>query len=363
MNNENRDLIYIVSCAINKTAPLPEKIKSIDLDRLLIAASYQKMVPLVAFELEKIGIRDSRFTDEWHRAAYIIHMQDEERQNVLADLEEAGVWYMPLKGAIIKELYPAYGVRPMSDNDILIDKERAADVKRIMENRSFRTVHFGYGHQDDYMKPPFLHFEMHRVLFDSSLIVLHEYYKDLKNRLIKDEGNGYGYHFSEEDFYIYMIAHMYKHYYWEGVGLRALFDIYVFLNQKQRTMNRHYLDGELQRAGIDNFEKKIRNLALTVFSEGTTDNLSKKEKKMLDTIISFGDYGQKKESQYTGIIPTCKYIARRLFVPIDVVKVSYPMAYKHKILLPLLPVFRIIKRRHNVKRELKRFMIENDSWL
>ena len=75
-----------------------------------------------------------------------------------------------------------------------------------------------------------------------------------------------------------------------------------------------------------------------------THSSTKDKKKMLDTIISFGDYGQKKDSQYTGIIPTCKYIARRLFVPLDVVKVSYPTAYKHKILLPFLPVFRIIKK-------------------
>lgn len=354
MNSENRDLIYLVSSAINNTTPSPERIKSIDLDKLLIAASFQKMAPLVAFELEKLGIKDSRFIYEWHRAAYTIHLQDEERSNVLRDLEEAGIWYMPLKGAIIKDLYPAYGLRPMSDNDILIDQEKADDVKRIMEKRSFWTIHFGYGHQDDYLKPPFLHFEMHRVLFDSSLTMLHEYYKDLKHKLIKDEDNGYGYHFNEEDFYIYMIAHLYKHYYWEGAGLRALLDIYVYLNQKQRPLNWHYLEIELRRAGIDSFEKKIRKLALTVFSEGVTDNLSKREKTMLDTIISFGDYGQGKENQFTGIIPICKYMARRLFVPMDVVKVSYPMAYKHKILLPFLPVFRIIKRRHNVKYELKK---------
>ncbi len=58
---------------------------------------------------------------------------------------------------------------------------------------------------------------MHRELFDISFDKrIHDYYTDMKSRLIKDAGNNYGYHFIPEDFYMYMTAHEYKHYSSEG---------------------------------------------------------------------------------------------------------------------------------------------------
>ena len=54
---------------------------------------------------------------------------------------------------------------------------------------------------------------MHRSLFGKGHETkMQEYYSDIKARLIPNEGSKYGYHFSPEDFYIYMIAHEYCHY-------------------------------------------------------------------------------------------------------------------------------------------------------
>ena len=39
---------------------------------------------------------------------------------------------MPLKGSVIKDLYPRMGMRQMSDNDILFDAERTKDVRTII---------------------------------------------------------------------------------------------------------------------------------------------------------------------------------------------------------------------------------------
>lgn len=139
---------------------------------------------------------------------------------------------MPLKGAIIKEYYPVFGIRQMSDNDILFDEIRANDVWEIMVSLGYSAVKYNEGHRDDYQKPPFNHFEMHRVLFtESNNDIFSNYYKCVKNRLVKDEDNNYGYHFTNEDFYIYMIAHEYKHYSWGGTGIRSLLDTYVFLQK------------------------------------------------------------------------------------------------------------------------------------
>ena len=117
------------------------------------------------------------------------------RQN----LEDAHIWYMPLKGALLKEMYPKYGMREFSDHDILFDESRAGDVKAIMEKLGFSSKSFGYGNNDAYKKAPCLYFEMHRALFDFRHDEkLYKYYKNVEKRLL--HGTGYERSFSSEDF-------------------------------------------------------------------------------------------------------------------------------------------------------------------
>lgn len=44
-------------------------------------------------------------------------------------------------------------------------------------------------------------------------------------------GDGYEKHFSREDFYIYLVAHEYKHYFLGGTSLRSLADTYIYLKK------------------------------------------------------------------------------------------------------------------------------------
>ena len=127
---------------------------------------------------------------------------------------------MPLKGSLLKDLYPRYGMRQMSDNDILFDSSRAEDVRQIMESMGFTTKHFGHGNHDVYFKKPVSNFEMHTSIINRNNERMFEYYRNVKERLIKNDNDACGYHFSDEDFYIFMIAHEYKHYTGGGTGLR-----------------------------------------------------------------------------------------------------------------------------------------------
>lgn len=46
-------------------------------------------------------------------------------------MEQRGIWYLPLKGIILKEFYPSVGMRQMSDNDILFDEAFAEQVRGV----------------------------------------------------------------------------------------------------------------------------------------------------------------------------------------------------------------------------------------
>ena len=201
------------------------------------------------------------------------------------DLENAHIWHMPLKGALLKEMYPKYGMPEFSDHDILFDESRAGDVKAIMEKLGFSSKRFGYGNNDAYHKAPCLNFEMHRTLFGARHDEkLYKYYKNVEERLL--HGTGYERSFSSEDFYIYFLAHEYKHFAGGGTGLRSLMDTWVYLNHM--TLDEEYVAREVGKLGIADFEKQNRSLSLHLFDG---KELTESDREMLADILSSGTFG------------------------------------------------------------------------
>ena len=86
--------------------------------------------------LKKAGV--SLFPDWAQSIAKAVRKEilfDAERTKLFSFMEQNGIWYLPLKGIILKEYYPAVGMRQMSDQDILFDETYAQDVKQYMVSR------------------------------------------------------------------------------------------------------------------------------------------------------------------------------------------------------------------------------------
>lgn len=359
------DVAYLAACAVNGEAPDVQRVAGMDLNALYQAAERHLLTGITAMTLERAGVQDAAFTQAKGKAIRKVVIFDVERANILARLEEAGIWYAPLKGCVLKDLYPQIGMRQMADNDILYDASRTQEVRSIMEALGFSTDSaFGRGVHDHYLKPPVCNFEMHRSLFGAGHNeCLIEYYQDVKNRLIPNEGSRCGYHFSDEDFYVYSIAHEYKHYSGGGTGLRSLLDTYVYLKKKSDAMDWRYIAKELEKLNLEDFEERNRSLALRLFSGGA---LTEQEQDMLDYVISSGTYGTLQNrvknniAAYGGGWAKLRYMRDRFLVPItrsnkryDTYAAAYPFFYRHKLLLPLLPLYRLCSRWSSVKAELR----------
>ncbi len=341
------DLIYICKCAVKGIAPSKEYLMDLEIDLLYQEANRHMLSAVVGSVLINAGIEHYKFEKAVALAQRGTVVFDYELGQVISELEQAGIWYMPLKGAVLKNYYPCIEMREMCDIDILIDAERAEDVRTIMERLGYETKSFGLYNDDDYLKPPMCYFEMHRSLFgDMHDRQLYEYYKDIKSKLLKDEGNECGYHFSPEDFYIFMIAHEYKHYNLAGTGLRSLLDTYIYLNASDLDMK--YVTAETDKLGITEYEQKNRSLALKLFDG---QELSEEESRMMDYIVSSGTYGiyyQNIGNRIEKAGGTTKYLLRRFWGPLykndqyyGYYKRRYPLFYKYPIMLPLLPFYRL----------------------
>ena len=337
------DVVYLAACAVNGETPDQDRVSGMNLANLYEAAQRHLLGCVTAMALESAGVKDEAFTQARWKAVRKSLTFDTERAAVLDRLEEAGIWYMPLKGSVLKTLYPKTGMRQMADSDILFDPTRADDVRGIMESLGFTTEHFGTGTHDVYHKPPVLNFEMHRALFGPS----HdnrfaEYYADVKSRLVKDEGNAFGYRFTPEDFYIYITVHEYKHYSSGGTGLRSLLDTYVYLKKNGDTLDRACIAGELDKLGIADFEAQNRSLALHLFGgeELTTD-----EEEMLGVFLESGAYGTVPRWAENQVRRRGRagYLLSRTFPSYKVMVCLYPVLKSLPVLLPVFWIWRLVR--------------------
>lgn len=350
--------IYICGCAINGHTPDLELLDSLNLDDLLYISKKHMLSSMVGQILLKYGYNNSGFNKSISLAQSREIVYDNELKLVKSALENSGIWYMPLKGMVLKDMYPEFAMREMCDVDILFDSKRDLDVKCQMEKLGYETKVFNKFNDDKYLKTPFSSIEMHRVLYDDKHDKkLKDYYSNIKEKLIKDPDNSFGYHFSPEDFYIYLISHTYKHYYLGGTGLRSLIDIYIYIQKND--LNMSYISEEVGKLDISSFEKEIRELSFHLFNN---QELNQAENEMLDYIIQSGVYGSLHHAVQNEVNRNKGkryYLLRRIFGPIrkddpyrENFKNRYALFFKCPVLLPFLPFYRLVNALKNNPKKI-----------
>ena len=397
-----KSLIYLLSCALNNKIPDPDKIPVHDIELLpelcrrhmtgaMTGAALESVYKVQKKEdksasydpdQEKQPVRSLHLSKEYMKKWESMKnaalkrrvLFDMERNAILSILEEKGIWYCPLKGVILQDFYPGFEMREMSDNDILYDARFRDELVTIMESRDYVMENEGVTNHDLFVKSPVYNFEFHTRLFMHTFsTVFTTYYEDIKKRLIKDDGRQYGYHFTDEDFYIYITAHAFKHFNEGGTGLRSLTDVYVFLKDRQKNMDMRYVRTEVKKLGMGDFECKCRKVSKKLFSdpdkcfEGIA-SLDPGEREFLSYISKTGayctkeDFVKSKVKAYTGragktsAADRMKYYLTRLFPGEAYYKEAHPYLYKNKALIPVFLVYRaanaVIKNRGKILREI-----------
>ncbi|MBR1764083.1 MAG: nucleotidyltransferase family protein [Ruminococcus sp.] len=352
-------LFYLIRCVLKNKIPTLDKIEKMNLSQIYSVAKAHSLTAIAAYALESAGITDERFRQAKGKSMRKNATMDIERERIFAEFEKSGIWYMPLKGIILQCLYPEYGMRQMCDNDILYDKAYSNELRKIMSELGYTTPKIHTGHDIIFHKEPVCNFEMHYALFSESKDnCFCDYYSNIKRLLHKVDGKEYEYSFSDEDFYIYITAHEYKHFSKGGTGLRSLVDTYVLVKYYYDKLDKAYINNELSKLGIAEYEFKQRNLALKLF-DGI--QLSIEEKELLDYYIFSGTYGTIENSVNNSaddsLYSKVKYLRKRLFLPMLQIKNVYPFFYKYKIFIPILYLYRIglmlTKSRKRVISEIK----------
>lgn len=375
----SEQLLYLMACALQGVSAREEILADADLKQLLIMARKHSVASMVCMALEKTAIfanADEAAKKQWlevkNKAVRKNMLLDAERKAILHELEIQGIWYMPLKGSILKDWYPKPGMREMADNDILFDPSGREQVWEIFQNRGYKTISFRKDNDDVYEKAPIYNFEMHVSLFPGTYKELTEQYENVKERLLPVDGTAYQFAFTPEDFYVFALAHAHKHYSHSGTGVRTLADIYVMDRHLGDIMDRDEVEQKLTQLGIAEYEQHSRVLAEKLFSAVrplAEIELTEDEKEMLLYYCVATTYGTfdnrvnnrlhdlQENSEDITLWTKLKYCGVRLFPGREFCKLYYPFVYRHPWTLPFFWVWRIVDKgithRRKVKQELK----------
>jgi hypothetical protein len=326
----------LLSSVINGTEPKPLP-EGLDLEELYIYQVHQSVANMAYCALSKLDVPAKElqvFAEEYKMMLLREARFELSGQQVFDALEKTKIPYIPLKGVIIKRLYPQESLRSFTDYDIYIG-DKGKQVKAVMESLGFEekvTAEYDVA----YFKKPSLYFEMHNNLFEEDYSFDGYFDKPFEKTYVKS-GTEYCHLLKNEDFFIHVFCHLYKHFTFGGCGVRQFMDIYVLM--KHWTIDYTYVTAELEKLGLVDFfntvkkvngvifdgekpNKDLLDICEYIFSNGTFGT---------DKIIAVNDFNKKKESM---LLWKMKHFAKRWVLSYSRMKERYAILEKMPFLLP-----------------------------
>lgn len=330
LNNINR--------ALFDRAVLPEK----EVDWVLVCrmCKFQSVTGLFWAGLQKCEtLPEPRFIEHFHKKdtqeRFQYQHQQQQKDRVTSMLEQEKIPYILLKGSRMRRYYPDPMTRTSCDIDILFQ----GDEKLIHE----RMLSFGYefvvdaGTTINYLCKP-VEFEMHRYLFDDRLDY-HGFFDKVWDYSLPAREGSCERLLTEEFFYVYMVAHMAKHFTRYGSGVRPVIDLYLYNQRPPENFDRKKAEELLKDIGLYDFEQRLKALTKAWFETG---KLTEMDQKLTDYIMEAGIYGDSRIMSANSVKEPEKavHIKRQrilsyIFPPMKTMRRLYPNMLKVPVLLPV----------------------------
>ena len=283
--------------------------------------------------------------------------QDRAINRILSAFEENGIDYMPLKGSIMRSLYPKPELRTMGDADIPIRMEQYDRIVPIMEELGYAFCH---ATDHDYLwKTKDLNVELHYQLLPESRSAYSTVFAD--GWSVAERAEGYRWRQQIEDEWIFNFCHFTKHY-TTGVGIRHVADLWVFLKHHPQ-MDFDYVIQKLSELNLAEFYENAMQLVSCWFAGAAA---TEKSDYMTDYIFGSGSFGDMETHRLNAfadevsgrtLYGNTAYKLRRFFIAIfpsrEKLGAKFPFVVRHPWLyLPMVliyPFYRITQERSLIK--------------
>lgn len=364
MTDFQKDFIGLINSALNGT--VAEVSDDFDWNHAYNCAKSHQITPLLYY-----GITNSKLTIP---AEIKSKFENATMQNIVlnqnqmyflkvlfATFEKEDISYMPLKGTLLKKVYPKPEMRAMSDADILIKEDEYSKIRPVMEALGY-TERYESDHELVWKKGV-LTVELHKSIIPT-------YHKDYFNyfgngwKLASEKIGKFGYKMKHEDELIYNFTHLAKHYRAGGIGIKHITDVYVCF-PKDKKLDYDYIESELRALKLWDFFSNILDTVKVWFG---TKEATEKTDFITDYIFSSGAYGTSENQNIGEALKTAQNVggsknvmkSRRLsliFPPYKTMCKRNPIVKKYPLLLPVMWVVRwfevLIFKRNKIDKVMK----------
>ena len=349
MNVQQKGLITLVKSALNgEFYALPV---NFSLEGVIDIACEHQISPLVYYGAINCGCdKGSEAMRALFDKAFPLVLLNEEQHTILEELcaafEAKRIEYVPLKGSVLKALYPKPEMRTMGYIDILIKPVQYSEIRVLLEKFGF-TEKTESDHEFVWVKGNIC-LELHKRLIPSYNKDYYAYFGDGWDFVKKCENSSKGLLLNETEF-IYLFTHFAKHYRDGGIGIKHLTDLWVYKNAKP-ALDREYIKKELERLHLYKFFENIEKTLEVWFSD---EDGTYKTRLISETIFGSGAYGEASAAEASAIIRESegkKSVAaikfsrffKAVFLPYRSMCEKYKVLKKAPFLLPFLWVVRIL---------------------
>ncbi len=275
-------------------------------------------------------------------------------------LEEEQIDYIPLKGAVLRELYREPWMRASVDIDILVkpeDHTRAADMlvsKLGLRKTDLSTPHDITLKADDDTSVE-LHFDLiEEDIFPKAQKILSQVWSMAE----PCEGFSHRYQIPMNITYFYHMVHLAKHMKLGGGGIKDFLDLYhLYLSGQSVSLCRELIEN----GGILPFAETAERLCRVWFGGEEHNELSKN---LSDFVMSGGLFRSEKTSSLIDIKKNktkLGYYLSRVFVPYDYLKMQYPAIEKRPYLTPVYALKRLWSLAFGTRKQLRQEVISRHS--
>ena len=347
---EQTELLFSLLRAVMTAQPSPLEQQSLSQEQAGALLALARSLDIAAFvalamEREELLAPDAAslakvLKEQQFLAVYRYERTQYAQEQICALLAAEHIDFLPLKGAVLRDLYPQPWLRTSCDIDILVretDVERA--VTLLCERLEYQQKGERHFHDYSLFSPDGIHLELH-----FSILEKNEQLDQLLCRvwefayLREEESNHYV--MTAEYQLFHTVAHMAYHFKRGGCGIKPFLDLWLL--QKQENYDTEKLSQLLKICNLENFYACVGDLVQVWLGEGERTPLLCE---MEQYLLQGGQYGsiQNRVAVGQGTDGHHAYLWRRIFPPIRTMRLIYPSLGRHAWLLPLCWIHRFFR--------------------
>lgn len=307
--SKRHDLAHLIGDALDRNGLLPEKTEA-----------------------------KKRFLQERNMAIYRYEQQQYILEQICEALENKKIHFIPLKGSVLRQLYPEPWLRTSCDIDILVKKDELENAVRFLcDQVGCVSDKQPSVNEWSIFTPSGVHVELHYDLTEGDKYCK-EVLSDIWQYTQSMQDGKYQLLLTDEAFYCYHIAHMVKHFENGGCGVRPFLDLWLF--QVKVALDEKKRDYLLSLGGLLKFAQASNRLAAIWFDGAAKDEFSARMEKYIFSSGVFGLKENRVSMQQAKKGGRIRYILSRIFISGKEMKIKYPTLQKYPFLMPFYHIRR-----------------------